>query len=554
LERRLAAILAADVVGYSRLIGADEEGTLTALKSLRTDVIEPLINEHQGRIVKLMGDGFLVEFQSAVYAVKCAIAWQTHLAKPDCEPALTFRIGVNLGDIAIDGDDILGDGVNVAARLEASGAPGHVLISDDVHRQIDGKIQTVFHNNGSIELKNIAQPVPVWSWPEPLAHSIHTTRAGRKPLVHVAQFEAQGAHAGALVQGLQNDLITGFTRQSGVSLVTDLSVADFVVVGNMRGAQGRWRISASLVDQGEGKVVWSERFDEAGGDIFDIQDRCVTRIIGAVRIRLPSILVSRLAKKALREMNTQDLLNYAMNRHFTPVRASWDEAVPALQLVLERDGDNWMAITMLSFNIFTKMRICDWRQMSEADAETARCLIERAHVLKPSSEVVRLVHGGYLFYVEHDHGSARIEVEESLRLNPNYYHSIDLMSQIEAFSGDAGKAKQLALRATDCDPGYPYLHLYQRSLGYVHLVVGDHAAAEDLFRRADRAAPGLPQNLIGIAASIQLQADANGAQAAMGALLQLVPDFNLDEYEPWPFLDPSKWVAIREALEEAGSL
>lgn len=162
MERRLCAILTADVVGYSRLIGLDEEGTLAAFKSLRTDYVEPLIAEHRGRVVKLMGDGFLVEFQSAVDAVKCAVAWQEGLAERHDAIALTFRLGVNIGDIVIDGDDILGDGVNVASRLEALAEPGGICISLSVRDQVRDKLDCALEDLGEVRVKNVARPVRVF--------------------------------------------------------------------------------------------------------------------------------------------------------------------------------------------------------------------------------------------------------------------------------------------------------------------------------------------------------------------------------------------------------
>ena len=191
--------------------------------------------------------------------------------------------------------------------------------------------------------------------------------------------------------------------------------------------------------------------------------------------------------------------------------------------------------------------------MAEADAARARGLIERAQILKPNSDVLRMVHGARLLYVMRDHGAARIEAEESLRLNPDYYHAINLMSQIELFTGDLETATALALRSVDCDPRYPYLHLYQRGAGCVYTVSGKYTDAVDRFQRADRAAAGLPQNLIGLAVSSQLSADIEGAQKAMTSLLRLAPEFNLAECDPWPICDPAEWTPIQDALAAAGA-
>ncbi len=550
MERRLAAILAADVVGYSALMGADEARALAVIRLLREDLFEPEVARWRGAVVKRLGDGWLVEFPSAVDAVRCALAVQDRMAEVD---DVELRIGVHIGDIVHDGDDIYGDGVNIAARLEAAGAAGHVLISDDVRRQISGRVDAAFHEIGPVALKNIAEPVRVWSWPEALTDLAITSDAGRKPGIHVAQFEARGAEAEELAEAVRDDLATAFARQSGIDVITDAEAADYIVAGAIRGAGDRWRISARLTDRANDRTEWSDRFDESGGDPFDIQDRCVTRIAGAVRIRLPSLLADKLAEKPLQSMTAEELLNHAMTCNFTPTVTSWDQADSALHLVLQRDPDNWMAMAMLCWNMLARSLILGWRQMGAADAAVARGLIERAQILKPNSEVVRMAQGALLLYVEREHGAARIEAEESLRLNPDFYHAINLMSQIELFTGDPDKATELALRCVDCDPGYPYLHLYQRGAGYVYAVSGHYADAIDRFQRADRAAAGLPQNLIGLAASAQLSGDIAGAQRAMASLLELAPDFNLAECDPWPFSDLGKWEPFRDALVASGA-
>jgi TolB-like protein len=546
----LAAILAADVVGYSALMGADEAQALAAIRLLREVLFEPEVARWRGVVVKRLGDGWLVEFASVVDAVGCAVEVQGRMAEVQ---GVELRIGVHIGDIVHEGGDIYGDGVNIAARLEAAGAPGHVLISDDVRRQISGRVDAAFHEIGPVALKNIAEPVRVWSWPDVLADLAVTSDAGRKPGIHVAQLEARGAEAIELAEAVRDDLATAFARQSGVNVITDAEAADYIVAGAIRGAGDRWRISASLTDRVNDQTVWSDRFDETGGDPFDIQDRCVTRIAGAVRIRLPSLLAGKLAEKPLQSMTVEELLNHAMNRNFTATITSWDHADSALKLVLQREPDNWMAMTMLSWNMLARSLILGWRQLGAADAAVARGLIERAHTLKPNSEVVRMAQGALLLYVLRDHAAARIEAEESLRLNPDFYHAINLMSQIELFTGDLEKATELALRCVDCDPGYPYLHLYQRGAGYVYAVSGNYADAIDRFQRADRAAAGLPQNLIGLAASSQLRGDNAGAQSVMAALLDIAPEFNLTECDPWPFRDPAEWTPFHDALAASGA-
>jgi len=269
------------VVGYSRLMGEDEARALAAIKRLRDDVFEPEVFRWRGVVAKRLGDGWLVEFASVVDAVGCAVAVQEVMASE----IVDLRIGVHIGDIVHADGDIYGDGVNIAARLEAAGAPGHVLISDDARRQITGSVDAVFHDNGPVELKNIAEAVRVWSWPEALPQlAAAPERLGRKSAVFVANFEARSGEAEEMAEAVRDDLATMFSRQTALTLVSEEAQADYVVSGAIRAAGARWRITAQLTERAGGKRVWSERYDEAGEDIFDIQDRCGFEIASAVRI------------------------------------------------------------------------------------------------------------------------------------------------------------------------------------------------------------------------------------------------------------------------------
>ena len=242
--RRLSAILAADVVGYSRLMGQDEADTLARLKALRDHVIDPAIGEHRGRIVKTTGDGLLVEFASVVDGVHCAVELQRALAEHNAEIVddrrIVLRIGVNLGDVIVEGDDIFGDGVNVAARLEATAEPGGVLISETVHDSIAGKLDATFVDNGERAFKNIAKTIRVWSWPDGLSDTSHQAAAGRdrKPHVVVSDFEARGADEKDLADGIRDELAASFARQTGLVVTTDRGAADYEIRGGVRVAGG----------------------------------------------------------------------------------------------------------------------------------------------------------------------------------------------------------------------------------------------------------------------------------------------------------------------------
>lgn len=295
MERRLAAILAADVVGYSRIMGADEAGTLARLKNFESEVIDPTVSSHSGRIVKRMGDGYLVEFQSVVSAVECALSWQASAVDP-----IVFRIGINLGDVIVQDDDLYGDGVNVAARLEALAETGGICLSEDAWRQIRGKVRADFRDLGSKQLKNIAEPVRVFQFVADTACATEGPASGpsqggstafRLRRVLLSPFKHIGASedADALATGLTETLASALAHFEEFELIdpgagiralkTDGALeagrqlaAHYILEGSVQIAGKRVRVGAQLVDVDSGSRVWSETLNRDFDDVFDLQD------------------------------------------------------------------------------------------------------------------------------------------------------------------------------------------------------------------------------------------------------------------------------------------
>ena len=316
MERRLAAILAADVVGYSRLMGADEAGTLERLKSLRKELVQPKITGRGGRIVKLMGDGLLAEFPSVVEAVQCAVDIQQGMAER--EPGISddrrmrLRIGVNLGDIIVEGSDIYGDGVNVAARLEGLSEPGGVVLSDDAYRQVRDRLDLPWQDDGEHEVKNIARPIRIWRW-SPMGkprsaggHAAAARPSPDQPSIAVLPFDNMSGDAeqGYFADGITEDIITALSKISKLRVIArnstfaykgqardlrriarELGVL-YVLEGSIRRGGDRLRITAQLIDADTGSHVWAERYDRGVADIFDIQDEITKEIVTALRVKL----------------------------------------------------------------------------------------------------------------------------------------------------------------------------------------------------------------------------------------------------------------------------
>src|SRR5437016_167420 len=311
MERRLAAVLAADVVGYSRLMGADEAGTLDALTKLRSELIESKIAEHQGRTVKLIGDGLLLEFPSVVNAVRCAAEIQRGMRDRNAnvlqERRIEFRIGINLGDVIVQGEDIFGDGVNVAARLEGIAKPGGIAISGSVREQIGNRLDLVFDDLGEQKLKNIERPVHVYSVSQEELTIAHTTsKRDPRPSIAVLPFSNMSGDPEQeyFSDGITEDIITDLSKISGLwvaarntvftykgkavkveQIARDLGVA-YVLEGSVRKAGARVRVTGQLISAQDGGHLWADRFDRDLTDIFAIQDEITRAIVEQLTVKL----------------------------------------------------------------------------------------------------------------------------------------------------------------------------------------------------------------------------------------------------------------------------
>ncbi len=319
VERRLAAILAADVAGYSRLMGADEVGTLVALKTHRREIVDPAITEHHGRIVKTTGDGMLVEFGSAVDAVNCAVSVQTKMAERNGDPVqrILFRIGINVGDIIIDGDDNFGDGVNVAARVENECEPGGVYLSDDAFRQVRGKTSFAFEDIGERALKNIDRLVRIHAVRLDHLSSADRARPSKaeiakqlplptKPSIAVLPFQNMSGDPEQeyFADGVAEDVLTTLSKIPDLIVIArnssfvfkgqtrdireigKLLDARYVLEGSVRKVGNRVRLTAQLIDSLNGTHLWADRYDGVVDDVFDLQDQITQEIVSALEIQL----------------------------------------------------------------------------------------------------------------------------------------------------------------------------------------------------------------------------------------------------------------------------
>ncbi|MBV8455115.1 MAG: adenylate/guanylate cyclase domain-containing protein [Acetobacteraceae bacterium] len=365
--RRLAAILAADVAGYSRLMHADEEGTYARFTTLMADVVEPALAQHTGRIVKRTGDGFLAEFPSAVEAAKCSLQFQTQIlldaAREPEDQRLVLRVGIHLGDVIVEEQDIYGDGVNIAARLEALAEPGGIMVSGVVHENVRGRVSCAFEDGGDQSVKNIAKPVGIYRMiPETIrrrAEPEQTLSLPDKPSIAVLPFQNMSGDPGQeyFVDGMTEEVITALSRVPSFFVVARNSTftykgtspnirqvgrelgVRYVLEGSVRKAGERVRITGQLIDATTGMHIWADRFDGVVSDIFELQDQVASNVVGAIEPKLRDAEIERARLKPAENLRAYDLVLRARFAFEVLTRDTREEALRLLRHADDRsDG------------------------------------------------------------------------------------------------------------------------------------------------------------------------------------------------------------------------
>ncbi|HLN49675.1 MAG TPA: adenylate/guanylate cyclase domain-containing protein, partial [Steroidobacteraceae bacterium] len=457
VERRLAAILAADVAGYSRLMGGDEEGTLAALKAYRRELIDPKIAEHRGRIVKTTGDGALVEFASAVDATRCAMEIQRAMAERNADVAedrrIEFRIGINVGDIIIDEGDIYGDGVNIAARIEALARPGAICLSDNAYQQIKGKLTLDISDMGEQQLKNIAQPVRVYSIrldgiPARLA-------LPDKPSIAVLPFQNMSGdpEQDYFADGMVEDIITALSRFQNLFVIArnssftyrgravdvkqvsrELGVR-YVLEGSVRKATNRVRITGQLIDATTGAHLWADHFDGTLEDVFDLQDQVTIRVVSAIAPRLEQVEIERAKRKPTESLDAYDYFLPGTASLHEGTKEAISEALRLFYRAIELDPEFSSAYGMAAWCYVVRKTNGWMRDLVQEVAETTR-LAGRATELG-REDAVALCWGGYaLAYVAGDVDAGLAFIDQALALNPNLAAAWNYSGWVRIFLGE----------------------------------------------------------------------------------------------------------------------
>ncbi len=555
MERRLAAILAADVVGYTRLMGADETGTLRRLTELRQQVLEPLIAEHRGRVVKLMGDGLLVEFASVVDALTCAVAWQNGVtareADTDEERRLQFRIGINIGDIIVEGDDIHGDGVNIAARLEGQAEPGGICLSGDAYRQAKGKVEIDFEDLGERDLKNVAEPFRVYR----IAGVSSGTGAASpareplplpdKPSIAVLPFDNMSGDPDQeyFADGIAEDIITALSKfrwffviarnssftykgkSVDVKQVAEELGVRYVLEGSVRKAGSRVRISAQLIDAATGNHVWAERYDRELADIFDLQDEMTAIIVGAIEPELGSAERDRAKRKPPENLDAWDRYQRGLWHLWRFTRDDYGEAERLFQSAIDLDPGFGPAYAGVAY-LFTLRVIFGW---TDTPDQTLGRALRAGQLAVSTDDKDPFAHFalGRVQTLQGEFETAIAELEKAIDLNPNLALAYYGLGFALSWSGRAREALPHIHKAIRQSPHDPLLWRFENMAGVAHVQLGEYVEAVEWLRKAARHPNAAFWPNLHLVVAFVEQEEWDKARAAMDAALQLQPDLSL---------------------------
>lgn len=554
--RRLAAIVSADVAGYSWLMGQDEAGTLAALKAILGTIIDPNVEAHGGRLVKATGDGLLLEFRSVVDALRCMIEVQSTLHKRgagQAGPRIDFRVGINLGDVIVDGDDIFGDGVNVAARLQQIAAPGGIAVSGDVHTQIGNRIAAVFTDGGEQVLKNILRPVRVWHWTPGTPEPVISDRAPAlalpdKPSIAVLAFANMSGDPEQeyFCDGVSEDIITELSRFRSLFVIArnssfsykgkspdirqvgrELGV-HYVLEGSIRRAGNRIRVNGQLIDASTASHIWAERYDRVLEDIFAVQEELTRSIVRAIAPQIEAAEQERLRRRRPASLGAYEIAARAWAK-------AWEAFVKADRPLREAalaDARTALGIDARSAFALNAVALAQWQHIVQGTADDrdaalregmaaaeAAIAADRSDSNAYSAKARLLVYAGDRDRIDEALSCAR----EGHALNPHNMVALLALAYIENMAGDyAGAVAHLeeALRLSPRDPVRYLLHLQGAQAG---IGSGQYAQAVQSARLGIGEAPGFPLLHVMLSVALVGQGEIGQARAALDEARRLGP-------------------------------
>jgi adenylate cyclase len=559
VERRLAAVLAADVAGYSRLMGADEEGTLTRLKAVRKSLVDPTIAKHRGRIVKTTGDGMLVEFASAVDAVRNAVEVQRGIAEQNTavpqDTRIEFRIGIHVGDIISDENDIFGDGVNIAARLEGIAEPGGICISDDTYRQIRGKVVAVFDDLGSQSLKNIAEPMQAWrlrltgqaalavpsgstaSEPQPLP-------LPDKPSIAVLPFQNMSGDADQeyFADGMVEEIITALSRFKSLFVIARNSSFTFkgravdikevrrslgvryVLEGSVRKASGKVRITGQLIDAETGTHIWADRFERDLTDVFALQDEVAAAVVSAIQPKLLQTEIAIAMRRRAENFSTYDLFLRALQQFHLTSRDEVAEALRLAKQALELEPQ-FGAVAALAGICHMQRVLFGYAIDPEFERKEAVRLVQLALSVDDSDPETLADAALVSAFMVEDCESEM--VDRAVALNPNSFLAWHCRGWVYKIAGHLEEALRSFERAVRMSPVDTRLHLTFAAMGGAFVELRRFDEAIIAANKARRQSPSYSASYRCLAAAFaHLGRDAEAREAA-ARVMETDPGFTI---------------------------
>jgi TolB-like protein/Tfp pilus assembly protein PilF len=571
------AILAADVAGYSRLVGADEEGTLARWKAHWRELIDPKITEHGGRTVRITGDGMLVEFASVTAAVRCAVEVQRAMGERNAdvprEQRIEFRMGINVGDIIIDGSDMWGDGVNVAARLEALAEPGGICVSGRVQEDVHGRLDIAFQDTGEQQLKNIARPVRVYRVQlHGAAEAAPALPLPAKPSIAVLPFNNMSGDPEQeyFADGMVEEIITALSRMRWLFVIArnssftykgravdvkqvgrELGVR-YVLEGGVRKAANRVRITAQLIDASTGAHLWADRFDGALDDIFDLQDQVTASVVGAISPKLEQAEIERAKRKPTGSLDAYDHYLRGIAVFHRRTREANDEALHLFYKAIEFDPDFSSAYGMAAW-CYIRRKGNRWMTDQVKEASEAARLARRAVELG-KEDAVALSNGGFaLAYVVGDLDDGAAFIDQALALNPNLASAWTVSGWVRILLGQHETALEHFAHSMRLSPVDPFMLVAQNGNAVAHFHAGRYDEASSWAEKALREDPNYLPAVRVLAASSALAGRLQEAQNAMARLRAIDPALRVsDLMDLNPRRRPEDTARYAEGLRKAG--
>jgi TolB-like protein/class 3 adenylate cyclase len=583
VKRKLTAILAADVAGYSRLMGADEAGTLARLKEYRRELIDPKNKQYRGHVVKTTGDGILVEFPSVVDAISNAIEVQQGMRERNAdvppEKRIEFRIGINLGDVIVEGRDLYGDGVNIAARLEGLAEPGGICISQTVLNHARGKIAFDVEDLGERALKNIVQPIHVYRVLLRSSPGSGMPRSPKpvlalpdKPSIAVLPFQNMSGDPEQeyFTDGMVEDVITALSRIRWLFVIArnssfaykgkspnirevgrELGVR-YVLEGSVRKAANRLRITGQLIDTATGAHLWADRFDGSLEDVFELQDQVTSSVIGAIAPKLEQAEIERAKRKPTENLDAYDYYLRGMASIYRWTSQDMSEALQLFYKAIELDPDFASAYGLAAWCYFWRMAN-GWTTDRTQEVAEVISLAGKARDLGKDDAVALSFGGLALGLVAGELKAGAALVDRALVLNPNLSAGWSASGFLKAFLGDHDTAIEHEARAMRLSPLDPLMFYMHHVTALALYFAGRYDEAEEMAERALRERPNWLPSLRVAAASNVLAGRAEEARVFVARMIQLDPEGRIsnvkDRFGPFRPQDATNYI---EALRKAG--